>query len=212
MIQIETLEVAGFSPALHAMRNPMDSWAKSDTHRGTEARTGAFCMEIGPNDRDLSLRLQKAGPEHCKHLRMIVAYADITAPLYWWKEMDTYRAGVEKLSCSTMHTITRKPFDVTMFSDDHLTVQCSNVLQMTLDTLNDYRGVYLTEEDPAKKKLCWWQLIQLLPASFNQKRTVMLSYAALRSIYRQREGHKLDEWRRFREWVETLPEAWMITE
>ena len=204
MIQIETLEVAGFSPALHAMRNPMDSWAKSDTHRGTEARTGAFCMEIGPNDKDLSLRLQKAGPEHCKHLRMIVAYADITAPLYWWKQMDCYRAGVEKLSTSTMHTLTKKPLTPDMFSEGTSTV--------LINELEQVRQEYNTTDDLCLKGMAWNRLVHNLPSGFLQKRTVMLSYAALRSIYRQREGHKLDEWRRFREWVETLPEAWMITE
>lgn len=212
MIDISTLEVYGISPALHAMRNPLDSWAKGDSHRGTEAATGLFRYEIGPNDMDLSKRLQTAGPEHCKHLRMITVYADINAPLYWWKEMDTYRAGVEKISCSTMHTIAKKPFDNTMFSDDHLTIRSSNALQMIIDTLNDYRDAYINETDPEKKKLYWWQLIQLLPSSWNQRRTVMFSYAALRNIYRQREGHKLDEWHKFREWCESLPDAWMITE
>lgn len=210
MIQIQTLEVAGLSPTLHAMRNPLDSWDKSDSPREFGAKPGEFA--VGPADKGLSLRLQKAGPEHCKHLRMVVVWADITAPLYWYKELDTYRAGVEKLSCSTMHTITKKPFDNTMFSDDHLTVYSSVTLQAIIDTLNKYREAYLVEEDPATKKLLWWQLIQLLPSSFNQKRTVMFSYAALRNIYRQREGHRLDEWHRFREWCETLPEAWMIAE
>ena len=212
MIEINTLEVTGFSPALHAMRNPMDSWDRSDTHRGTEAATGVFRMNIGENDKGLSVKLQKAGPEHCKHLRMVTVYANITAPLYWWKEADTYRAGVEKVSCSTMHTIAKKPFDISQFSHEHMTVRASNCLQMTIDTLNDYRQRYNNAETQEEKKQNWWQIIQLLPTSYNQTRTVMFSYAALRNIYRQREGHKLDEWLAFRKWCESLPESWMITE
>lgn len=208
MIEIETLKVCGFGPAITGMRNPLDSWSKSDT---VNADTDS-AIQIGGADRDLSIRLQKAGPEHCKHLRMVTVYADIVAPLYWYKEADTYRAGVEKVSCSTMHTITKKPFDITMFSHEHLTVRATNSLQMTIDTLNDYRTSYLNADSAEDKKLFWWQLIQLLPTSFNQRRTYMFSYAALRNIYRQREGHKLDEWHRFRDWCESLPEAWMITE
>lgn len=207
MLKIETLDVAGFEPAIKACRNPLDSWAKSDSKADTESG-----LIIGDADRDLSVRLQKAGPEHCKHLRMVMAWADITAPLYWYKEADTYRMGVEKVSCSTMHTITKRPFDITMFSHDHMTVRTSNSLQMTIDTLNDYRTAYLNAESAEDKKLFWWQLIQLLPSSFNQKRTYMFSYAALRNIYRQREGHKLAEWQAFRKWAESLPESWMITE
>ena len=188
MIKIETLNVCGFGPALTAMRNPFDSWLKSDT---VNADTD-IAIQIGDADRGLSARLQKAGPEHCKHLRMVTVYANITAPLYWWKEADTYRAGVEKVSCSTMHTITKKPFDITMFSHEHMTVRATNSLQMTIDTLNDYRQRYNNAETQEEKKQNWWQIIQLLPTSYNQTRTVMFSYAALRNIYRQREGHKLD--------------------
>lgn len=208
MIKIKTFAVEGLEPAMKAMRNPMDSWAKSDS----KWISALQFFNVGDADKDLSVRLQKAGPEHCKHLRMIVAYADITAPLYWWKEAETYRAGVEKVSCSTMHTITKKPFCMDMFSHEHLTVRANNSLKMTIDALNDYRDSYNKAEKPEDKKHYWWQIIQLLPSSFNQTRTYMFSYAALRNIYRQREGHKLDEWIRFREWCETLPESWMITD
>lgn len=217
MLKITTLETAGLRQALHAMRNPFDSWDKSDsdfapTFNVMYGKIVPGEYEVGENDRNLSVKLQQAGPEHCKHLRQIVVWADISGPLYWHKEMDTYRTGVEKVSCSTMHTIAKKPFELSDFSDDHLTVRSSNLLQMIIDTLNDYRARYQEEKDPGKKKLYWWQLIQLLPTSYNQTRTYMFSYAALRSIYRQREGHRLDEWYQFRKWCEGLPNAWMITE
>jgi len=200
MIKIRTLEVAGIGPAIHAMRNPLNSWSKSDTHHGS----------IGEKDRELSERLSNAGPEHAKHLRMCMVWAEIEAPLYWWKEFDTYRMGVEKLSCSTMHTIAKKPFELADFSADHLTIRGGNQLKMLIDTLNDYRDAYNSAEDAETKKTYWWQLIQLLPTCYNQRRTVMMSYAALRQICSQRKGHKLDEWHKFREWAFGLPEGWMI--
>jgi hypothetical protein len=137
---------------------------------------------------------------------------EIWAPLYWWKEFDTYRAGVEKVSCSTMHTITRNKFSLDDFSCEHLKKEARNALEMVVATLNAYRDYYLAETDPEKKKDCWWQIIQLLPSSYNQRRTVMLSYAALRQICKQRDGHKLDEWRDFISWAAKLPEGWMIVD
>lgn len=200
MIKLKTLEVDGIGPAIHAMRNPFDSWSMSDTRQGL----------VGEKDRELSERLSKAGTEHCKHLRLCLAWVEIWAPLYWWKEFDTYRAGVEKLSCSTMHTITKKEFSLDDFSCEHLEKCALNSLKSTIKTLNGYRDYYLEEQDPEKKKGHWWQIIQLLPSSYNQRRTVMLSYAALRQICKQRDGHKLDEWRDFIGWAAGLPESWMI--
>lgn len=200
MIKIETLEVAGIHQAIHAMRNPFDSWNKSDTTNGF----------VGAADMELSKRLANAGAEHCKHLRMCIVWAEITAPLYWWKEFDTYRMGVEKVSCSTMHTIHKKEFERADFSIDHLDMYNSNVLDSVIRNLNSARKAYL--DSGKTDKNCWWQLIQLLPSSYNQKRTVMMSYAALRQICRQRKGHKLDEWGAFRRWAYTLPESWMIIE
>lgn len=198
MIKVRTLEVAGIGPAIHAMRNPYDSWDRSDTHQG----------HVGDADRALSDKLSKAGTEHCKHLRMCIVWADITAPLYWWKEFDTYRTGVEKVSCSTMHTIHKKEFSRDDFSCDHLNMFNSNILDSIIRNLNNDRRRFIESENHDKDS--WWQLIQLLPSSYNQKRTVMMSYAALRQICKQRKGHKLDEWHDFRKWAFGLPEGWMI--
>lgn len=239
-MKIETLEIAGFRPALRAMRNPMDSWKKSDTaftvsvfrtwdknmklNGHSDLTTDAL---IGPEDRELSEKLQKAGTEHCKHLRMIQVWADITAPRYWWTEFDTYRAGVEKVSCSTMHKIHAKEFVPGDFAHEHIIshswseadnfdgITPSDSLQEVIAMLNSCREKFLKCKeigDDGRAKMFWWQMIQLLPQSYLQKRTVMMSYAALRNIYRQRAGHKLDEWNNFRMWVESLPESWMITE
>ena len=233
-MKIDTLEVAGIRSAIHAQRNPMSSWEKSDSkliYKMHEYNDGVHkyetCFSIGSADRDLSVRLQKAGPEHCKHLRQVIVWADITAPRYWWIEMATYRAGVETVSCSTMHRIHANEFTPDDFAHDHVIgsgwseadnfngAKPEDVLNATIDMLNQCREKYLycTEKhDSARAKMFWWQLIQLLPQSYLQKRTVMMSYAALRNIYRQREGHKLSEWETFREWVRSLPESWMITE
>lgn len=194
MIRIKTLEVAGIGPAIHAMRNPYDSWDKSDTVHG----------RIGEKDKELSKRLTAAGTEHCKHLRLCMVWAEIEAPLYWWKEFDTYRMGVEKLSCSTMHTITKKPFSREMFTE-----QVSNQL---IEDLEDLREMYLQTDDEMAKRLVWDRLIQTLPCGFLQRRTVMMSYATLREICRQRKGHKLIEWHAFRDWCKILPESWMVIE
>ena len=218
-MNIKTIEVAGFRPALHGMRNPMNSWDKSDTvyhtteeHYPDEPFHTTIDFLLGENDADLSRRLQNAGPEHCKHLRMIMVWADITAPRYWWQEFDTYRVGVEKVSCSTMHKLMARPLTLDDFEhsgiDDGTVVQ---YLEAAISILNmdihHYNNVI-----PEQKKSIWRGIIQTLPQSYLQKRTVMMSYAALRNIYRQREGHKLQEWQTFREWVESLPESWMITE
>lgn len=203
-MKITTLDTAGFAPAIRAMRNPMDSWSKSDSK---QIQSLDF-YNIGDADKNLSLKLQKAGPEHCKHLRMIVVWADIEAPRYWWNEFDTYRTGVEKVSCSTMHRLMARPLTGDDFEIDD---RASIGPRVTIEYLNNLMKEYKNEEDPDEKKAIWRHIIQNLPQSYIQKRTVMMSYAALRSIYRQREGHKLIEWQTFREWVETLPESWMIT-
>lgn len=205
-MQIETIEVAGFIPALRAMRNPMDSWGKSDSEP-----IGGNCnrLIIGDADKELSKRLQKAGTEHCKHLRMVIVWADIKAPRYWWNEFDTYRMGVEKVSCSTMHTLMRRKLTIDDFEHDSASV--ADMYEI-LKSLNGAIELYSEQKDKQMGKFIWRGIIQTLPQSFLQKRTVMMSYAALRSIYRQREGHKLEEWKTFREWVENLPESWMITE
>lgn len=215
-MKIEILEFAGIRSALHGMRNPMDSWDKADTtyHLTTEdypdepfPTTIDFLM--GEKDKDLSMRLQKAGPEHCKHLRMIQVWADITAPRYWWTEFDTYRTGVEKVSCSTMHKLMARPMTLDDFEHNAPT---SFVFDSIIEYMNKLMEQYKIETDPVLKQMTWKKIIQTLPQSYIQKRTVMMSYAALRNIYRQREGHKLSEWHVFRDWVESLPESWMITE
>lgn len=226
-MKIETLEVSGFRPALHAMRNPMDSWEKSDSVYAVGSFrsfnngecTFSVCVDqvqdmcMGKADMELSKKLQKAGPEHCKHLRMIMVYADITAPRYWWMEFDTYRNGVEKVSCSTMHKLTSRPLTMDDFEHDGLLDEVlEDFIYLANNSIKHIKGelpIKATEED---QKNVWRGLIQGLPQSYLQKRTVMMSYAALRNIYRQREGHKLKEWAQFREWVESLPESWMITE
>ena len=199
-MHIKTLEVAGFFSALKAMRNPMDSWAKSDSRRGS----------VGKKDRELSMKLANAGTEHAKHLRMVQVWADITAPRYWWTEFDTYRVGVEKVSCSTMHTLMKRKMTEDDFEHDSYPMI---ELTETIDGINSQMDLYRQyENDPETRKVVWRGIIQMLPQSFLQTRTVMMSYAALRNIYRQREGHKLNEWHQFRDWVETLPESWMITD
>ena len=206
---LETLDVQGFMPALHGMRNPMNSWNKSDSHWLYHDDDSKLKYEIGENDKELSIRLQKAGPEHCKHLRQIVVWVDINAPLYWWKEMDTYRMGVEKNSCSTMHKLTSRPLD-----DSDFEIDCVNedYTHYVLDCLNTSMEAWKYEKDIDVKNEIWRSIIQGLPESYLQKRTVMMSYAALRNIVRQREGHKLKEWAMFIDWAKSLPESWMIFE
>lgn len=204
---LDTIEVSGFTPAMYAMRNPLDSWSRGDT-----AITPEGDVLMGENDKNLSLRLQKAGPEHAKHLRMINVYVNIRAPRYWLTEMDTYRAGVEKISCSTMHTITKYPFRKEDFEFDDGVVVSTNMVHNVVHTMNTLRDMYIKEEDPERSKEIWRTLIQNLPQNYMQARTYMISYAALRNIVHQREGHKLKEWQQFIDWAHTLPESWMIFE
>nr|DAK07481.1 MAG TPA: hypothetical protein [Ackermannviridae sp.] len=238
MIKIENTEVMGWEHAIRGMRNPMNSWARSDSHEcdcgeyaavrvlgdtaykvfcpmykadhkpaklcGGEAKRD-FC--IGENDHALMMRLAKAWPEHAKYRRMIVVYADVTAPRYWWAEYDTYKVGTVANSCSTMHKIAAKKFTPEDFSTEHLVGKSFAALKNTLDVMNLEREHYLATND----KDCWWQMIQLLPQSYNQKRTIMLNYEVLANIYRQRLNHKLDEWRDFCTWAEQLPYSELIT-
>ena len=222
-MKITTLDVEGIMPAMHAMRNPMNSWDRSDSYmalkKDSEEELDDIVLfkifepdavTVGPNDKELSLKLQKAGPEHCKHLRMIMCWADIEAPRYWWQEFDTYRNGVEKVSCSTMHKLTSRE----MVEDD-FEFERSNPLSLrrtkaNVDILNNLIRAYNTTDSKEAKEEIWRSLIQNLPQSYIQKRTVMMSYAALRNIVRQREGHKLREWKFFIDWAHRLPESWMI--
>ena len=208
MIKIENIEIVGWEPAIRGARNPMNSWDKSDSYwthieNPETLNTARFQYFVGENDLKLLRNLANAGPDHGKFLRMIQVYCDITAPLYWYKEMDTYRMGVEKNSCSTMHKIHSKPFEMADFSHKHLNLVGVNMLKVIVDTLEANRRLFLDSKD----KKFWWQLIQLLPSSYNQRRTYMISYAALRSMYHARKNHKLDEWREFCQWVESLPYA-----
>lgn len=260
MILLEKTQVLGWEPTIRGMRNPMNSWDKSDsgpclTHgpdhckdcpypegscSGYEADLHNHFI-IGPNDLDLMLRLAKAGSVDGKFRRMIVVYVDITAPLYWWKEFDTYKVGTVANSCSTMHKIHAKEFTLEDFSYEHLLGEgcvpdhayqnSHDILCLTIDSLNFWRGKFLelskideaawrstpkakglTDESLAEaKKRCWWQMIQLLPSSYNQKRTVMLNYEVLANIYQHRRNHKLNEWREVCRWIEGLPYSEIIT-
>ena len=205
MISIELLEMSGIGSAIKGMRNPMNSWEKSDSYYIWPDDTE---FHIGPNDHDLMMKLRNAGTDHRKFMRMIVVYADITAPLYWWKEFDTYKVGTVANSCSTMHKIADKEFTLDDFSVEHLTEgNRQGFEQCVLSALNTARENFLETKD----KLWWWQMIQELPSSYNQKRTIMLNYEVLVNMYGSRKNHKLDEWRDFCEWVETLPHSELIT-
>lgn len=214
---------------IEGMRNPMNSWEKSDSGRGCDSGLcGSHCAfssqwcgntprhVIGENDHSLMQRLSNAGTEHRKYMRMMPVYVRITAPLYWWKEFDTYKIGTVANSCSTMHKIQEKEFTLEDFSCEHLLdfeekgklrFSPLGTLQNTIDELNDCRDLYLKTKD----KAYWWQLIQLLPSSYNQTRNVMLNYEVLANIYGQRKHHKLDEWREFCKWIRTLPYSELIT-
>ena len=215
MIEITKGETYGWETAIRGMRNPMNSWDKSDTAFYSYPEE-SVAHKIGENDLDLMLRLIKGGTEHRKFLRMIVVTVDINAPLYWWKEFDTYKVGTVANSCSTMHKIHSKEFTLDDFSHEHLfdgidVVEGENdreyyenptlYLEQIINVINHYRTRY----NDTKDKRYWWQMIQLLPSSYNQKRTVQLNYEVLLAQYRQRKGHKLDEWRKFCEWIESLP-------
>lgn len=213
MIKIENTEVVGWEAAIRGMRNPLNSWGKSDSIKCyVNANCPGICKNnvsgicIGPNDLDLMKRLRNAGTDHRKFMRMITVYVDVTAPLYWWKEFDTYKVGTVANSCSTMHKIHAKEFTLEDFSHEHLYLPLQD-LRPTIDLLNTYRERYLETKD----KSDWWQLIQLLPSSYNQRRTVMLNYEVLANIYKSRRNHKLDEWHVFCEWIESLPYSEFIT-
>lgn len=247
MIKLENTEVMGWEAAIRGMRNPLNSWKQSDSGPAVDCGrcgkierdgvcmkenrdcTGFECFWVGPNDLNLMKRLRNAGTDHRKFMRMITVYVDITAPLYWWKEFDTYKVGTVANSCSTMHKIADKEFTLEDFSCEHLIdydlYSCNEIdmpvingaphigcgglqlLNLTIDVLNYYRGKYLE----TKNKTYWWQMIQLLPSSYNQRRTVMLNYEVLANIYKSRRNHKLDEWHVFCDWVKTLPYSELIT-
>jgi hypothetical protein len=244
MLKIENTEVFGWDAAIRGMRNPKNSWEKSDSQFVRDPDYGCFgacpcaelvdcdCCHVGPNDLKLMTTLRNAGTDHRKFMRMITVYLDITAPLYWWKEFDTYKVGTVANSCSTMHKIAAKEFTLDDFSHEHLVDDLDvrieiggtdhrdtgpmEVLGMTIDVLNHYREKYLvatkTEEYtglPAKD--IWWQMIQLLPSSYNQKRTVMLNYEVLANIYKSRRHHKLDEWHTLCDRIGSLPYSALIT-
>jgi hypothetical protein len=229
MIKFENTEVVGWESAIRGMRNPMNSWEKSDSGWSPDWPRDNYIfvdedtdyyyeLAIGPNDQKLMTALRNAGTDHRKFMRMITVYVDITAPLYWWKEFDTYKVGTVANSCSTMHKIHAKEFTVDDFSHEHLFTEENlrydaepdslKLLNTIIDALNVYRLAYLEEGD----KSIWWQLIQLLPSSYNQKRTVMLNYEVLANIYKSRKNHKLDEWSiGFIDWIKGLPYSELIT-
>lgn len=250
MIKLENTEVMGWEAVIRGMRNPMNSWDKSDTSicvvkdennckecDAFRKNDGvfSFCTQpfvIGPNDFDLMKRLRNAGTDHRKFMRMIAVYVDITAPLYWWKEFDTYKVGTVANSCSTMHKIAAKEFTLDDFSHEHLFdvksnepspkiggIACTStgVLKHVITALNYYREYYLSiieQKAPGadkRAKELWWQMIQLLPSSYNQRRTVMLNYEVLANMYKSRRNHKLDEWHVFCDWIEGLPYSQLIT-
>lgn len=252
MLKIEETEVVGWKAAIRGMRNPMNSWEQSDSghcqrdlardcttcvHRDTSySACTAGHFDVGPRDYDLMTRLRNAGTDHRKFMRMLIVYVDITAPLYWWKEFKTYRAGrkfgddepdiiddgyleydIEMNSCSTMHKIAAKEFTLEDFSCEHLSEPAISVLKNTVETLNQARDLYLRFDGfkhtwgDWEKKHYWWQMIQLLPSSYNQKRTVMLNYEVLANMYKSRKNHKLDEWHTFCDWIESLPYSELIT-
>ena len=237
MIKLENTEAIGWEHAILGMRNPMNSWDKSDSEFIRDPDYGCSgncpcedidgrcdCCFIGTSDKDLMMRLRNAGTDHRKFMRMITVYVDITAPLYWWKEFDTYKVGTVANSCSTMHKIHEKEFTLEDFSCEHLYAgddidgmyylttaeeefTSNDVLKVVIEALNNYRKQYLITKD----KKDWWQMIQLLPSGYNQKRTVMMNYEVLANIYKSRKNHKLDEWKDFCKWIEGLPYSELIT-
>ena len=244
MIKFENYEVMGWEHAIRGMRNPKNSWDRSDsTYCGDhevcddcpaykpDENDTKICtvykgdlpgdpIIVGTNDHDLMMKLAKGGSVHAKYRRMITVYVDITAPLYWWKEFDTYKVGTVANSCSTMHKIHEKEFTWDDFSHEHLCnygdtpFDFAKLMGHTIESLNAARTSYLNERDKyggESAKKYWWQMIQLLPSSYNQKRTVMLNYEVLTNIYRYRKGHKLDEWNNFCKWIESLPYSELIT-
>ena len=224
MIKIENVEVVGWEHTIRGMRNPKNSWALSDSvFSSTEGDyytingnsgpcSDDFTVEIGPNDHKLMSGLAKGGPVHAKYRRMIVVYLDITAPLYWWKEFDTYKVGTVANSCSTMHKIHDKEFTLDDFSHEHLLPHSIDILNAVIHRLNVCRNAYCYGDGLVKgSKEYWLQMIQLLPTSYNQKRTIMLNYEVLHNIYFSRKHHKLDEWHVLCDWIESLPYSEIIT-
>ena len=224
MIKVEINEVMGIHSAMQGMRNPLDSWKKGDTIYSEEIMcdfegcssfdndtimSGVF---VGENDKALARKLIDAGPSHRKFMRQIFVSMNIKAPLYWWKEFDTYKVGTTANSCSTMHTITNKEFTIDDFSHDKMFLGVQRSLEDIVFHLNTLRTKYLNEENPDIKKKYWYSIIQLLPSSYNQLRTVTMSYENLRNIYEQRKNHKLDEWRDFCSTIELLPYSNWITD
>ena len=235
MIKIENCEVLGWDHAIRGMRNPLNSWEKSDSEFIRDPDYGCSgncpcedidghcdCCFIGQNDLDLMKRLRNAGTDHRKFMRMITVYVDITAPLYWWKEFDTYKVGTVANSCSTMHKIHEKEFTLDDFSTEHVfrnnhmivhskddfrSINNIQFFMWIIDFLNENRRLYIETKD----KKYWWQMIQLLPSSYNQKRTVMMNYEVLANIYKSRRNHKLDEWKDLCKWIEGLPYSKLIT-
>ena len=237
MLKISNFEVMGWGHAIRGMRNPLNSWEKSDSYIPDCCGNCDTCSDIdcqnqpnvdgtfvvGSNDLNLMKRLRNAGTDHRKFMRMITVYLDITAPLYWWKEFDTYKVGTVANSCSTMHKIAEKEFTLEDFSHEHLMAfwdqdipyhsnetsiyDFEQTLRVLVETLNAARRLYLETNE----KQYWWQMIQLLPSSYNQKRTVMLNYEVLANIYKSRRNHKLDEWHTFCDWIEELPYSELIT-
>lgn len=224
MIKVEINEVMGIHSAMHGMRNPLDSWKKGDTIYNEEIMcdfdgcssfdndTLMSGVAVGENDKALARKLIDAGPSHRKFMRQIFVSMDITAPLYWWKEFDTYKVGTTANSCSTMHTITNKEFTIDDFSHDKMLLGVQRSLEDIIWHLNTLRTKYLDEENPDIKKKYWYSIIQLLPSSYNQLRTVTMSYENLRNMYEQRKNHKLDEWRDFCNTIELLPYSNWITD
>lgn len=251
MIKFENVKVEGFEPAIRGMRNPKNSWAKSDSGYGCCSGGETTCSEcqfkpqwcgnsaqyiIGPADKELMLKLNKGGPVHAKYRRQIVVWVDITAPLYWWKEFDTYRFGRERNSCSTMHKIAEREFTIDDFSNEHLD-DCDicadaikwnddgpglkaeftsmDIHKLTIQALNYWRIEYLRAKEAKETGLakhCWWQLIQLNPDCYNQRATIMMSYEVLANIRKFRKGHPLAEWAdSFMEFIDNLPNSWIIT-
>lgn len=228
-IRIEHTEVVGFEHAIRGMRNSHNSWDKSDSYYTYiedehTLQTAPFEFFVGDADLELMKKLCKAGTDHRKFMRMIVVYVDVTAPLYWFKEMDTYKVGTVRNSCSTMHKITEKEFTLDDFSHEHLdckdiidcdtlgytdeaTITNITLMDLIVEVLNFNREKYIETKD----KLYWWQIIQLLPSSYNQKATLMLNYEVLANIYHSRKNHRLDEWCEFCKWIETLPYSELIT-
>lgn len=212
MIKIENVVAPSteqWEAIIRGCRNPMNSWGKSDSFYPEEYRYGDLpsdAVDIGDNDLNLMKRLCSAGTDHRKFMRMITVYVDITAPLYWLKEMDQYKVGTVSNSCSTMHKIHAKEFTLDDFSCEYLYLPLQD-LRPTIDLLNTYRERYLETKD----KSDWYQIIQLLPSSYNQRRTYLLNYEVLANIYKSRRNHKLDEWHEFCDWIETLPYSELIT-